>query len=159
MNYKNVMIVQRIPPATGDNGSYNTGAVDIRFFGRMLEKTEKQGWIFASDGNAFVGVKFLDDQYIWNKAKDVALPKNHHEDSKDRYLIHAADIQSHESLEHFISQVLENELRVEDDRLRYISADEGIDITMFTYYPDKHEQFKLPRNQWQCAEPFSRMDL
>jgi hypothetical protein len=145
VNYKNVMIVQRIPPAAGDNGSYNTGAVDIRFFGRMLEKTERQGWIFASDGNAFVGVKFLDDQYIWNKAKDVALPKNHHEDAKDRYLIHAGDIQSHGSLEHFISQVLENELRVEDDQLRYVSADEGIDITMFTYDPDKHEQFKLPR--------------
>jgi hypothetical protein len=33
---------------------------------------------------------------------------------------------------------------VADDQIRYTSTAEGIDITMFTYDPQKPKQFKLP---------------
>ena len=145
VNHKNVMIVQRIPDGHRKGGSYNAGAVDIRFYGKMLEKTGRDGWIFASDGNAFVGVKFLDDDYVWNEAGDIAAPQNHRKDAKPRYLIHAGDIQSHGSLERFISQVLDNELSVEDDRVRYRSVAESIDLVSYSYDPGAPEAFELPR--------------
>jgi len=169
VNYKNVMIVQRIPDGHNKGGSYNTGAVDVRFFGRMLEKTERQGWIFASDGNAFVGVRFLDDTYVWNEAGDVAAPQSHDKDAKHRYLIHAGDIQSHSNLERFISQVLENELWVDDSRVRYTSRTEDIDLIMFTYDPGSTENFELqPRingselnlsPDWTYKSPYINSDF
>ena len=138
------MIVQRIPPAPEGRGSYNTGVAFIHFFGDMLEKTEKKGWIFASDGRAFVGVKFLDDDYIWNDAKDTASPKNHRRDGKYRYLLHAGDIQSHQRLENFMANILDNELSVTDGEVRYTSETEDIDLTLFTYDPSKPEAFNMP---------------
>ena len=145
VNHKNVMIVQRIPDGHRKGGSYNTGAVDIRFYGRMLEKTEEDGWIFASDNNTYVGVKFLDDDYEWNGAGDIAAPQSHHGDANPRYLIHAGDKQSHDSLEQFISQVLSNELRVDGDQVSYTAAKEGINLFVYSYDPSTPETFKLPR--------------
>ena len=55
-------------------GSYSTGRISIRFDGRTLEKTEEAGWIFAGNGKAFVGVKFLDGGHDWDEARREAKP-------------------------------------------------------------------------------------
>jgi hypothetical protein len=143
VNYKNVMLTQRIPK--GENGgSYNTGPVYIKFLGDNLKKTEKDGWIFASDGKAFAAIKFLDDEYTWNDKKDEAQPKDQSLDTKHRYLIHAGDIQSHGSLEKFREQILANKLIVEANQVRYTSDSENIDLTMYLYDPGNPKAFQVP---------------
>lgn len=142
---KNVMIVQRIPPVKGSRmGSYNTGPINIRFYGKRLQKTEKDGWIFASDGNAFSAVKFLDGDYVWDAKKETALPADFYMDAGLRYLIHAGDIQSDGSLDQFMDRILKNELQTEDGEVHYTSAAEDIDLKMFLYDPRRPEDFELP---------------
>jgi len=34
---------------------------------KAMKKMEEAGWIFASNGKAFVGVKFLDGGYQWDE--------------------------------------------------------------------------------------------
>ena len=52
---RNVMIIQRIPPVKNSRaGSYNTGPIHMKFYGNIPHKIEKDGWIFASDGRAFL---------------------------------------------------------------------------------------------------------
>jgi len=140
---KNVWLHQRISPGK-EMGSYSTGMISIRFHGKRLEKTEKDGWIFASDGKAFCAVKFVDGDYTWDNAKEEAKPKEFKLDDKTRYLMHAGDIQSHKSLEAFMTLVLGNGLEVKGDQVTYISKSENISLTMYTFDPANYKAFKMP---------------
>lgn len=61
IQHENVLMLQRIAPLGRSTlGSYHTDAICIGFAGKTLKKVEEGGWIFASNGKAFVAVKFLD---------------------------------------------------------------------------------------------------
>ena len=65
-----------------------------------MKKVEEDGWIFASNGKAFVGVKFLDGGYQWDEKRAEATPANFtgHGDTT-RILLHAGDLATHGSFE------------------------------------------------------------
>jgi len=90
--HENVLFLQRITPGRDGMGSYSTGRISIRFRGRGLEKVEDKGWIFASNGKAFVGVKFLDGGYEWDETGELASPVDHdNATSTTRVLFHAGE--------------------------------------------------------------------
>ncbi|MDD2598656.1 MAG: hypothetical protein PHO37_05480 [Kiritimatiellae bacterium] len=60
--------------ARKEGGSYHTGRLGMRFEGADLQKIEEHGWIFATNGKAFVGVKFLDGDYQWDDKQEEAFP-------------------------------------------------------------------------------------
>ena len=143
-------------------GSYSTGVLGIRFYGKKLKKVEKEGWIFAEDGKAFVAVKFLDGPYKWDEAKELATPRNHKPDSTSRILIQSGDIKADKSFEAFQAAVLANPLKVEKDRVEY-KPEEGRVMECFLYEVKKHKEFKLPmvngkpidlRPDWTYKSPY-----
>ncbi len=56
VQHENVLILQRIANRK-DGGSYSTGKIRMRFEAPGLEIIDEDGWIFASNGKAFAGVK------------------------------------------------------------------------------------------------------
>ena len=66
--HRNVQVLQRIGSQRDGVGSYSTGYLSVRFHGKKLERVEKGGWIFAGNGRAFAGVKFLDHKWQWDFA-------------------------------------------------------------------------------------------
>lgn len=142
---KNVMLVQRIPPVKGSRiGSYNTGPINIKFYGRALSKIERDGWIFATDGRAFAAVRFLDGDYLWDDKMETASPANFSMAGQYRYLIHAGDIRSHRSMDEFMDRVRANALQVEDNEIHYTSQAEEIDVRMFLFDPANPAGFRMP---------------
>lgn len=121
VQHENVLLLQRIAPQTPKRiGSYSTGRISIRFHGRKLEKVEEGGWIFAHNGKAFVGVKFLDDGHKWIEEGEEAGPADLDKATdKSRVLLHAGDLTTHGSFARFRAGVLANRLTVEPDRVEY----------------------------------------
>lgn len=141
----NVLMIQRIPPHKG-MGSYSTGRVNIRFHGKQLEKVDKDGWIFASNGKAFVGVKFLGGGHVWDDSGEVASPAQFRNGkSTSRILMHAGDRDSYRSFADFQRAVLGNPLTVKTDRVKYRGSPTGPVLECFRYDPHQYEQFQLPR--------------
>ena len=74
---ENVLLLQRIAAhRRGNLGSYNTGKFGMRFEGADLQKVEEDGWIFATNGKAYVGVKFMDGAYRWDDKREEVFPAN-----------------------------------------------------------------------------------
>ena len=154
--HKNVLLLQRIAPQRPEHpmrmGSYSTGRIDIRFHGRKLEKLEEGGWIFASNGKASVGVRFLDDGYEWDETGELAKPVGYERfRCTSRVLFHAGDIDAHGSFKQFRTAVMSNRLRVERDRVEYRVGPEGTLIECFRYDADRHDSFTLPRVNGQTV--------
>lgn len=146
VQHQNVILLQRIPPVGKTYpGSYNTDAIGIGFDGRALQKVEKDGWVFASNGKAFVGVKFLDGAHQWDAKRTVATPANFIKATdKSRILLVAGDVSSGESFEKFQSTVLANPLRVTPELVSYEFGASKDRIEMISYDPRKPDQFTLP---------------
>jgi len=142
--HENVLFMQRIVPLKG-MGSYSTGRMSIRFHGRRLKKVEEDGWIFASNGRGFAGVKFVDGDHTWDDSREVASPVNHMPDSTTRFLIHTGDIDAHTSFAAFRASVLANPLTVERDRVAYRPHETGPSLECFRYDAHNPERFRLPR--------------
>ena len=144
VQHENVIVLQRIAP---DKlmGSYSTGWVGISFTGKALKKVERDGWIFAGNGKAFVGVKFLDGPYRWDEKGEVATPA-HFDKNKDqsRILLHSGDIANDESYEKFQSAVLANELKVTAEKVDYHFGPSGNHLEVTSYVPQKPGSFLLP---------------
>ncbi|MEO6741929.1 MAG: hypothetical protein ABIP20_16925, partial [Chthoniobacteraceae bacterium] len=144
IQHENVLILQRIAP---DKlmGSYSTGSVGIGFEGKALKRVEKDGWIFASNDKAFVGVKFLEGAYQWDQKGEVATPA-HFDKTKDqsRILLHAGDITGDGSFEKFQSTVLANELKVTTDKVDYHFGPSGNHLEVTRYVPQTPDSFALP---------------
>ena len=121
VQHENVLILQRIEPLGRSTlGSYNTDAVGISFEGKALQKVEESGWIFAGNGKAFVGVKFLDGGYVWDEKRTTVTPaKFNKATDKSRILFHAGDIASHGSFEKFKADVLASRLSVTPGKVDY----------------------------------------
>jgi hypothetical protein len=146
VQHQNVLLLQRIPPVGKTYpGSYNTDAIGIGFEGKALQKMEKDGWIFASNGKAFVGVRFLDGTYQWDTKRAVATPANFTKASdKSRILLVAGDLSSGDSFEKFQATVLANPPRVSPDKVDYEFGPAKDRIEMTSYDPRNPDQFTLP---------------
>ncbi len=145
VQHRNVLLLQRILPHK-TMGSYSTGRVGIRFHGRKLKRIERDGWIFAGNGRAFVAVRFLDGGYAWDQTGDKAVPEPFDPSkSATRILIHAGDRDADGSFEAFRDRVQKNRLTVRPDRVEYDSPDDGVKIECFRYDPRDYKDFKLPR--------------
>jgi hypothetical protein len=147
VQHENVILLQRISPQTRKRmGSYSTGKVGIRFHGRELQKVEEGGWIFASNGKAFVGVKFLDGDYQWDEEREEATPADiDHATDKSRMLLHAGDVTTHESCATFRAKVLGTRLRVSADKVEYELGPGNSRLEVALYDGDDPERFSLPR--------------
>jgi hypothetical protein len=146
VQHQNVLLLQRIPPVGKTfPGSYNTDAIGIGFDGRALQKVEKDGWIFASNGKAFVGVKFLDGGYQWNEKRTLATPSNFNKATdKSRILLIAGDLTTGEAFEKFQASVLSNPLRITPEAVSYEFGLNRERIEMTAYDPRKTDEFTLP---------------
>lgn len=150
VQHENVLLLQRIAPHKL-RGSYSTGTIGIGFTGKALKKIEKDGWVFASNGKAFVGVKFLDGAYRWDSNGEVATPENF-DPAKDqsRILLHAGDVASDGSFETFQSTVLANELMLTADKVDYRWGKSGNHLEMNLYNPRALDSFSVP---WINGKP------
>jgi hypothetical protein len=121
VQHENVLLLQRIARVgRSASGSYNTGKVGIRFRGKELQQLEQAGWIFASNGKAFVGVQFLDGGHDWDDAREVANPATFTGPSDTtRILLHAGDLISHNSFADFCEDLLNNPLKVTAEKVEY----------------------------------------
>ncbi len=147
VQHKNVLIIQRIPPGDGSHlGSYNTEEVGIAFRGNALQILEKDGWIFAGDGKAFVGVKFLDGGYVWDSQRRVATPHTFEKATdKSRILLCAGDISAEKSFAKFQSLALTSRLHVSPEAMDYQFGPAGDCISMKSYNPTTPIRFTMPR--------------
>lgn len=165
VQHENVLILQRIAPHGRTSlGSYNTGAIGIGFAGKALNKVEEGGWIFASNGKAFVGVKFLDGGYVWDQKRELATPAGFDKATdKSRIILHAGDIWSHGSFDKFKADVLANRLTVTPDKVDYQfhAAANHLEVTL--YDAKAYNRFTLPyingkavdlRPPWTYQSPY-----
>ena len=147
IQHENVLILQRIAP-NRHKGSYSTGKVGLGFTGKTLKKVETNGWIFASNGEAFVGVKFLDGAYEWDAKGEVATPANFKPAiDQSRILLIAGDINAEKSFEEFQAAVLASQSRllVTPDKVDYEFGSAHNRIEMTAFDPKAADKFILPR--------------
>lgn len=141
---ENVLILQRIAPDPL-KGSYSTGTVGIGFTGQTLKKVETNGWIFASNGQAFVGVKFIDGAYQWDAKSEVATQaKFNPATDTSRILLHAGDVVSHGSFDKFQADVLASQLRVTSDKVDYQFGPTTNHLAVTLYDAKAPDHFILP---------------
>lgn len=146
VQHQNVLILQRIARhGKSTLGSYNTGKLGMRFDGADLEKVEEDGWIFATNGKAFAGAKFLDGPHEWDDPKVVAWPANFTgAGDTTRILLHAGDLASYPSFARFRESVRAHPLHVTAGKVDYrFGADTRIEMTR--YDATRPETFTLPR--------------
>ena len=152
MQHENVLLLQRIARRK-EGGSDSTGEIRIQFAASGLELLDKQDWIFASNGNSFVGVKFLDGGHQWDETRSVASPaKFTGPADTSRILLHAGDVSIHESFAHFQSSLLGNPLQVASDVVDYRFGEERQRIEMFRYDAGNRDAFQLPRINRQTID-------
>lgn len=144
VQHESALLVQRIARyGKNPSGSYNTGKLGIHFDGANLEKTEEEGWIFATNGKAFVAVKFLDGAYEWNADRTVANPANHAGDTDTtRILLQAGDISSHGDFAKFKEAVRAHSLTVTPEKVDYRFGESRIEMTR--YHALSPQAFALP---------------
>lgn len=154
IQHKNVLILQRIPPGDKSHpGSYNTGAIGIGFDGKALQKVEQDGWIFASNGRALVGVKFLDGTHKWDAKQTVATPANFNKGTdQSRVLLVAGDISGGDTFEKFQATVRANPLNVSPVKVTYEFGPAKDRIEMTAYDPKAPDKFTLPRINGQPVD-------
>jgi hypothetical protein len=140
-----VLILQRIATHK-DGGSYSTGKISIRFDAPDLEIIDEAGWIFASNGKAFAGVKFLDGTHQWDKTRTIASPADFTGPADTgRILLHAGDLTSHGSFARFREILRACPLVVTADKVDYRFGEGSQHIEMFRYDLAARKSFSLPR--------------
>ncbi len=145
VQHENVLILQRIA-SSKKGGSYSTGKISIRFDAPGLEIIDEAGWIFASNGKAFAGVRFLDGGHQWDKTRTMASPaKFTGPADTGRILIHAGDVTSDGSFARFREILRTCPLVVTADKVDYRCGQGSQPIEMFRYDLAARESFSLPR--------------
>ncbi len=145
VQHENVLLVQRIASHRKSSfGSYSTGKLGMRFEGAGLEKIEEGGWIFAGNGKAFVGVKFLDGAHRWDEKRVQADPADFKgAGDTTRILLHAGDVASHGSFDRFREAVRAHPLVVTADTVDYRFGAQRIEMNR--YDATVPQAFVLPR--------------
>ena len=162
--HHNVLLLQRIGRQPSGVGSYSTGRISVRFHGKRLQKTEEGGWIFASNGKAFAGVRFLDHPWQWDETREEAIPVGCEDPQcTSRILIHSGDIDADGSFEEFISALVENSPTVDPQKVEYRAGRDQTLIEFFRYDVNDPASFRLPRAggasvnlrpQWTYQSPY-----
>jgi len=149
VQHENVLLLQRIArQESGRLGSYSTGTLGMRFEGPGLETIEEEGWIFAGNGKAFVGVKFLDGGHQWDEARVEASPaKFTGPADTTRILLHAGDLTRYGSFARFRETLRSNPLAVTADKVDYRFGAGEQRLEMTRYDAASPETFTLPRIQ------------
>jgi hypothetical protein len=147
VQHENVLLLQRIARrASGQLGSYSTGKIGMRFDGPGLNKIEEDGWIFASNGKAFVGVKFLDGGHLWDEARIEAAPAIFTgPGDTTRVLLHAGDLAGHGSFVRFRETLRANPLVATADKVEYRFGAGEKHLEMTRYDATSPENFTPPR--------------
>ena len=144
VQHENVLILQRIAARKDGLGSYSTGRVGIRFDGPGFERVEEDGWIFASDGQAYLGVRFLDGGHRWDEKRVEAYPARFGGAADTtRILLHAGDVAGDGDFEHFRAAVRACPLTVTADAVDYRFGAQRIE--MQRYDAAAPQTFVLPR--------------
>jgi len=145
VQHESVLLVQRIAShGRSTLGSYSTGKLGMRFEGAGLEKVEEGGWIFAGNGKAFVGVKFLDGAYRWDEKRVQADPANFKgPGDTGRILLHAGDVVRHGSFVRFREAVRAHPLTVTAGMVDYRFGAQRIEMSR--YDATAPQAFLLPR--------------
>jgi hypothetical protein len=146
VQHENVLVLQRIARhGRSSLGSYNTGKLGMRFEGDDLSKIEEDGWIFATNGKAFVAVKFLDGGHQWDEKHVEANPENFTgPGDTTRILLHAGDIASHGSFDKFKADVLTSRLNVTPDKVDYQFGPAANHLEVTLYDAKALDRFSLP---------------
>ena len=146
VQHENVLILQRIAPqARKRMGSYNTGAISIRYDGPVLEHVEENGWIFSSHGKAFLAVKFLDGGHKWIEyGKESGPVKFDHSTGTSRVLMQAGDLSAYASFGQFRKQVQSRRLTVTPNRVDYEYGPAKTRLAVTLFDVENAEAFKLP---------------
>ena len=145
VQHENVLILQRIA-SSKNGGSYSTGKISIRFDAPRLQIIDEAGWIFASNGKAFAGVKFLDGAHKWDKTRTIASPARFTGPADTgRILLHAGDLSSHGSFAQFRKILRACPLVVTADKVDYRFGEGSQHIEMFRYDLAARKSFSLPR--------------
>jgi hypothetical protein len=146
VQHENVLLLQRIARLGRSTlGSYNTGKLGMRFEGADLQKVEEDGWIFASNSKAYVGVKFLDGPYQWDEKRVEAFPANFAgPGDTTRILLHVGDIASHDSFDQFQADVLASRLNVTPDKVDYQFGPSANHLEVTLYDAKALDRFSLP---------------
>gem|GEM_PF-2702426 len=109
---KSAMIVQQTRHARG--------AGDMRiYFAPGLERTERDGWIFASNGMAFAGVRIAWGGHQWSGSHAVL------RDSESPFILQMGTIEEFGSFDGFIDAVLRSPLYVDQERIVYRGPQTG----------------------------------
>ena len=146
VQHENVLILQRIAPQTRKRmGSYNTGAISIRYDGPELEHVEENGWIFSSHGKAFLAVKFLDGGHKWIEyGKEAGPVKFDHSTGTSRVLMHAGDLSAYASFKQFRTHVQSRRLTVTPNSVYYEYGPAKTRLAVTLFDVENPEAFKLP---------------
>ncbi len=147
VQHENVILLQRIAEKKpGPNGgSYSTGPISMRFDAPGLEIVEEGDWIFAGNGKACIGVRFLDGGHRWNEKQTEAFPADYKgPGDTGRILLHAGDIDSYASFESFREKVRANSLMVSSEKVDYSFSGGSNQIEMARYDVNSLEGFTLP---------------
>jgi hypothetical protein len=144
VQHENVLIIQRIATSQ-DGGSYSTGKISMRFDAPGLEIIDKDGWIFASNGKAFAGVKFLDGGHQWDETRTLASPADFTGPADTgRILLHAGDVTTHGSFDRFRESLVANPLTITNNLVDYRFSEGLKHIEMFRYDVVSRDSFRLP---------------
>lgn len=118
----------------------------MRFEGADLQEVEEDGWIFATNSKAYVGVKFLDGPYQWDDKRVEAFPANFAgPGDTTRILLHAGDAATHGSFEQSREKLRSNPLVVTADKVDYRFGGGRERSEMSPYHPTSPESSALPR--------------
>jgi hypothetical protein len=145
VQHEGALLMQRIAQKGGGfPGSYHAGRLGMRFEGGDLKKIEEDGWIFATDGQAFVGVKFLDGGYRWDDRRMQADPEKFGgPGDTTRILLQAGDVTCHPTFAAFRAAVRGGELALTADQVTYCLGTNRVEMTR--YDAAAPEKFALPR--------------
>jgi hypothetical protein len=144
VQHQNVLILQRIA-TNREKGSYSTGKISLRFDAPGFEILEEDGWIFAGNGKAFAGVKFLDGGHQWDKTRTIASPAGFAgPGDTGRILLQAGDVTTYGSFARFRKTLRANPLVVTADKVDYRFGGRNQHIVMFRYDVAARDSFRLP---------------
>lgn len=146
VQHQNVLLVQRIARRAMPDGSYNTDRIYMRFTGADLQKSEQGGWIFTTNGKAYVAVRFLDGGHVWNETQTEAFPAQYtgHTTDTTRILMHAGD-STVSTFGAFQAAVLANPLAVTSNDVDYRFGSPQQRIQVNRYVADSPQNFVQPR--------------
>lgn len=146
VQHKNVLLGQRITPDKDKLGSYNTGWMGVRFEGKAMNRVEHDGWIFVEKDQGYAAVRFLDGDYKWNEAGDLAIPKDFDlNKSSTRIIFITGDLETNGDFNKFQASVVATSIEFRPGIIKVRGGITGSKIDFYPFNPQKPTAFQLPK--------------